>query len=617
MNLSRALPRFSTDPARLLRRIALIAVGAAAAVLATTWLFLLGVRVVYAGRALPGVTAGGVSLAGLSAPAAELALGSALTYPFDGHIVLRDGDRTWLATPAQLGVVIDAPGMARQALAMGREGWLGVRLADQLRAWFVGAPVAVRVVLDERIGAAYLKDIAAEIDRPLIEASLSVQGLDVTMAPGQIGRTLNIPETLLAVSPIVSHLYDAEVVLVVDESPPLVLDVSQQAALAREILSEPLTLTTDGAGPWAFEPAALAAMLRFQRVIDDQGARYVVGLDPDQLAAFLLPLAPELERSPENPRFIFNDETRQLDLLHSAVIGRVLDLPKSIETINAGVVAGRHEIALTFVLTDPPVLDHATAESLGITENVATVSTYFGGSSRNRIQNIALSAAEFHGLLIAPGETVSMAEILGDISLDTGYAEALIIYGTRTIKGVGGGVCQVSTTLFRAAFFGGYQIDERYAHAYRVTYYEKGPGSPGPGMDATVFPPLVDFKFTNDSPYWLLMETYIYGNSQLQWKFYSTSDGRTVQWSSSGPLNVKEAPEPLYKENPELPEGKIEQVDFEADGMDVVVYRTVTRDGSALHQDTIRTHYLPWRAIYEFGPGTELPDGAIVEEGED
>ncbi|MGH2627277.1 MAG: VanW family protein, partial [Anaerolineales bacterium] len=617
MNLSRAIPGLATDPAKLLRRIGLLAVGAAAATLATTWLFLLGVRVAYAGRILPGVTVGGVSLAGLSAPAAEIALGASLTYPQEGHLILRDADRTWRTTPAQLGVVIDVSSMARQALAVGREGWLGVRMADQLRAWFVGAPLPVRVVLDERIGAAYLQDIAAEIDRPLIEASLSVQGLDVTVAQGQIGRSLDVPATLEAVSPIVSRLYDAEVALVVDESPPLVLDASQQAALARAILSAPLTLTADGAGPWVFEPAALAAMLRFQRVIDDDGAGYVVGLDPDQLAGFLLPLAPGLERPPENARFIFNDETRQLDLLRSAVIGRVLNLAKSIEAINAGVVAGQHQIPLAFDLTDPPALDNATAESLGITENVVTVSTYFGGSSRNRIQNIVISAAEFHGLLIAPGETVSMAEILGDISLDTGYAEALIIYGDRTIKGVGGGVCQVSTTLFRAAFFGGYQIDERYAHAYRVTYYEKGPGSPGPGMDATVFPPRVDFKFTNDSPYWILMETYIYGNSQLQWKFYSTSDGRAVQWSSSGPLNFKEAPEPVYRENPDLPEGKIEQVDFEADGMDVVVYRTVTREGSVLHEDTIRTHYLPWQAVFEFGPGTELPDDAHVEEEED
>ncbi len=207
-----------------------------------------------------------------------------------------------------------------------------------------------------------------------------------------------------------------------------------------------------------------------------------------------------------------------------------------------------------------------------------------------------------------------MADILGDISLDKGYEEALIIYGDRTIKGVGGGVCQVSTTLFRAAFFGGYQIDERNPHAYRVLYYEQGPSSPGPGLDATVFVPLVDFKFTNDSENWLLLETYLYGNRQLLWKFYSGSDGRTVEWTSSGPRNVKEAPEPLYKKNEEFEKGEIEQVDFEADGMDVTVTRTVRRGGQVLHDDTFKTHYLPWRAIYEYGPGTDLPDDAKTEE---
>jgi vancomycin resistance protein YoaR len=171
----------------------------------------------------------------------------------------------------------------------------------------------------------------------------------------------------------------------------------------------------------------------------------------------------------------------------------------------------------------------------------------------------------------------------------------------------------VSTTHFRAAFYGGYEIVERYPHAYRVGYYEQGRGSPGPGLDATVFVPLVDFKFTNDTPYWLLMETYIYG-TQLLWKFYSGSDGRTVQVSGPRISNEKEAPEPLYKENPDLPEGKIVQVDWEADGMDVVVTRTVTRAGQLLHEDVIKTHYLPWRAIYEYGPGTELPEDAKTEE---
>jgi len=108
------------------------------------------------------------------------------------------------------------------------------------------------------------------------------------------------------------------------------------------------------------------------------------------------------------------------------------------------------------------------------------------------------------------------------------------------------------------------------------------------------------------------METYIYGN-QLLWKFYSTSDGRTVSFTSDR-SNKVDAPETIYRENPDLPKGKIVQVDYKADGLDVVVQRTVQRKGDVLYQDRIKTHYLPWRAIYEFGPGTELPHGAKVEK---
>jgi vancomycin resistance protein YoaR len=394
-----------------------------------------------------------------------------------------------------------------------------------------------------------------------------------------------------------------------------VLDVSRQAALARSIVEQPLTLQAEGAGPWIIEPQTLAGMLRFNLVQGTGGTEYEVGLDPAQLTAFLEPLAPELERRPQNARFIFNDDTRQLDLLQEAVVGRALDIPASLLSIESGLRQGRHQIDLAFQLEQPAVPSTATAAELGITQAVSVVSTYFGGSSSGRVNNIRTASSAFHGLLIPPGATLSMAEVLGDISLDKGYSEALIIFGDRTIKGVGGGVCQVSTTLFRAAFFGGYEIVERYPHAYRVGYYESGPNSPGPGLDATVFVPLVDFKFTNDTPYWLLMETYLYG-TQLLWKFYSGSDGRQVQVSRPRISNEVEAPEPLYKENPELEEGEIEQVDWEADGMDVVVTRTVTRDGQILHEDLVRTHYLPWRAIYEYGPGTELPDDAITEEAD-
>jgi len=607
------LPRRSSDALTLLTRLLLAAFLAGISFLAALFVFLLAVRLIFINRALPGVRSGDGALGGKTAQQMQVVLADAYTYPQTGLLALRDGASVWTATPADLGVSLDTQAMAEQALAVGRRGSLATRLQEQVDAWMSGVDVAPVVVFDQSRGAATLVSIAASINKAQLDATIGVNGLEVNVQPGQIGRTLDIDASLMVIQPSISLLHDADLPLVVRETPPLVLDASEQAAIARRILSQPLTLTTDGAGPWSFDPPALASMLRFNLVQDSQGGRYQIGVEPQTMAAFLEPLAPDLQRSPENARFVFNDDTRQLDLLQDAVIGRTLDVPGTIEAINAGLASGSHSLDLVFQTEQPAVPSTTTAADLGITELVVSARTYITGSSPERVQNIRLASAAFHGLLVAPGASLSMADVLGDISLDKGYAEALIIMGNRTIKGVGGGVCQVSTTLFRAVFFGGYQIDERYPHAYRVGYYEQGPNSPGPGLDATVFAPLVDFKFTNDSDHWLLMETYLYSNS-LEWKFYSAKDGRVISWESTGAQNVVDAPEPLYKENPDLPEGKIKQVDYQADGADVNFSRTVLRDGQVLHNDLIRTHYLPWRAIYEYGPGTELPEGAKTED---
>jgi vancomycin resistance protein YoaR len=280
------------------------------------------------------------------------------------------------------------------------------------------------------------------------------------------------------------------------------------------------------------------------------------------------------------------------------------------QAIQEKLIAGEHEIPLQFTMTEPPVLDTTPGASIGVTELIHEESSYFYGSSSARVQNITQAASRFHGLLVAPGETFSMAKALGNISLDTGYTEALIIYGDQTIQGVGGGVCQVSTTLFRAAFFSGFPIVERHAHAYRVYYYEKVAGnsidSSLAGLDATVYVPVVDFKFSNDTPYWLLMETYVNPSySSITWKFYSTKDGRTVNWDTSGLQNVVDAPDPLYTENADLPMGEVKQVDWEADGADITVHRTVSRGDQVINQDTFSTHYEAWQAKYEYGPGTD------------
>ncbi len=584
-------------------------------VLGATAAVLLGLRLAYDDRALPGVGAGGLNLAGLGATQIESGLWLAYDYPQAGMITLRDGDLIWEARPAELGVMVDVPLMTQQVLAVGRTGTVQQMAEAQIQAWFRGIQIPPRVIFDERVAYFQLQSLAEQIDQPTVEASLGLNGLEVEVRSGQIGRELDIEATLDAMAALVAAMKDGTINLAIEETPPLVLDASAQADAARRILSEPLTLTTEDAGPWTITPTELAAMLQFAVTGEGPTSSYQVQIDPTLLTAILEGLAPGLARVPQNARVIFNDTTRELDLMTPAVIGRSLDIPATIDAVQQGLLNGEHEIPLVFNIINPAVMDDTTAADLGITEAVSVVSTYFYGSGSARVHNIRTASAAFHGMLIPPGGTVSMAEILGEISLDTGYREALIIYDGRTVQGAGGGVCQVSTTLFRTAFFGGYQIDKRYPHAYRVRYYETGTGSPGPGLDATVFVPRVDFQFTNDTEYWLLMETYVYNNNQLQWKFYSTSDGRQVHWTSSGPQNIVHPDPPEYRENPELAEGVIKQVEWEADGMDVTITRTVTRAGETLHQDVFRTRYLPWQAVFEYGPGTEIP--GVTDDGEE
>lgn len=608
------------SPADLFSQVMLVLLGGFFIFLGLLLAVVLAFNLYYRGKIFPGVTIAGVQLSGQTAQEAAANLAARLTYPQTGRVVLQDNDQIWVATPNEIGLFLSSEATIQQALTWGRRGGPAARLTEQFRAWYRGVSLPPMLIYDERLGQAYLTNLAEQIDKPTIDASLSINGLEVVVQPGQIGRTLDIPTTLAAIHAQVETLRDGLVPLTIVETPPAILDASQQAEIARTMLSAPLTLRIQDAnegdpGPWTFKPEQLAAMLTIERTSTSAGDQYQVGLETSQLRGLLEQIAPELAQVPQNARFIFNDDTRQLEVIQPAVIGRTLLVEETLQKVNEELRQGEHNLSVVFDYTNPEVADNATAESLGITELVSSHTSYFYGSSGSRIQNISTAASRFHGVLVPPGATFSMADVLGDVSLDTGYAEALIIYGDRTIKGVGGGVCQVSTTLFRTVFFGGFPIVERHPHAYRVSYYEQRPdGSINPdfaGLDATVFVPYVDFKFTNDTPSWLLMETYVNEAARtLTWKFYSTSDGRTVDWDTTGPTHVEEPPDPVYNENPELSKGTIKQVDWEAEGADITVTRTVEKDGQVYLSDTIYTHYMPWRAVYEYGPGTKLPKDA-------
>lgn len=572
-------------------------------------------EIYYTDQVYPGVNVAGIDLSGLERTQARALLSEKLDYPERGRILFQDDDTIWLASPAELGFGLDLESTVNLAYQIGRQENLQTRFKEQVDSLYHNKMIDPQYVFHANEAETFLQNIAFEVDQPMIEASLSLNSIEVVEQSSQVGRTLEVWETIESLANQLQTLRDGEVPLVITETPPEIVDVGEQAKLIHQILSAPLTLSVpeldqQDNGPWTFPPEVIAQMITIERINSLEEPHYQVALDAGLLHAFLVDISSMFVREKQNARMIFDDETRQLQVLEPASIGRQLDIDGTIQSINEELMAGNHHVDLQMVYLEPDIVDNITAEELGIRELVGEATSYFYGSSRERIQNIRIASSRFHGLMVPPGETFSMAEALGTISLDEGYAEALIIYAGRTIQGVGGGVCQVSTTLFRTIFFSGYPIVERYPHAYRVRFYEQTPSghydSTLAGLDAAVYVPIVDLKFTNDTPHWLLMETYVRADGNaLTWKFYSTSDGRSVEWSSTGLRNIKPPPDPLYEENPQLKQGEIKQVDWAVEGAEVTVTRNVLRDGEVYIRDTIHTRYLPWKAVYQYGPGTE------------
>lgn|SRR5574341_174914 len=573
-----------------------------------------GYQIYYDGHIFPGVSVWGVDLSGMDPAEAAAALEGQFTYPQDTIITLRYGEMSFPLTAAELGVRFDAQRTVQAAYEIGRHPSVITSLGQQSTAWRQGIVVSPVIVFNQVVADSYLQQIALAINQPKMDAAVNVQGYQALATPSQVGRQVDIPATIEALGSLVTTLQSGEVEVVVVETPPTVVSAEEAARQVSAILAADLEVYIenpypDDPGPWIATRQALAEMIILELVPqDDSTAAYDVRLNEDQLRAFLEPLGPSLERQPVNARFVFEDGVGTLTPIAPSQPGRSLDAPATIQVINQRILEGQHRIPLVFKTTDPEVPDTATAEQLGITELVSSATTYFYGSSQERRANIQVAASRFHGVVVPPGGTFSFVHYLGEVSVETGFEQALIIYDGRTIRGVGGGVCQVSTTAFQAAFYGGFPIVERVPHGYWVSYYDAGEGA---GMDATVFEPVVDLKFQNDLPTYLLIETVTdTRKTTVTFRFYSTNDGRTIQ--KDGPYIANKVPHgpPIYELNESLPRGTVKQVDWAVDGFDATVNRIVYRNGQIIRQDSFFSRYVPWQDVFQYGPGASVPGGS-------
>ncbi len=269
-------------------------------------------------------------------------------------------------------------------------------------------------------------------------------------------------------------------------------------------------------------------------------------------------------------------------------------LNKALETGKTNVRVPARKVFSTVIV--PPEL-----EKQGIKEVLAVGKSNFRGSSPARRQNIRAAAQRFQGQIIKKDETFSFNTILGSVDEKYGFVKELVIKGNKNEKELGGGVCQVSTTAFRAAFTGGFPIVERRSHSYSVPYYKPF------GIDAMIYLGFSDFKFKNDTPGNILIQTFIEGNN-LYFIYYGTRDNRDINFEGPFISHYQEAPPVEVFETTDLAPGETKWVSNSHAGFVSKWVRRVYKDGKK-KEYTLKSNYRPWPA--QMLKGVELPPEKI------
>jgi vancomycin resistance protein YoaR len=573
--------------------VALIISGAATLLVVELWL---------TDRVLPGVYVWDVDLAGLTRDEAMARLSTDFRYPDDRYPVLRYGDQVWLIDPSDLGTEIDLEATTEAALAIGHQGGLPNRLIEQAAVLVKSRLVTPIFTFDPGLGRMFLSQVAREVNRPLRNATLSLgDDLAVEIIPGQVGLEVDEEATHSALAQRIAAMIGGEVELVVRESQPLLADLGMAQAEVQRILSGPVTLTASDLEPWIIEPAMLASWLILKPVAGTDGrVTLAVDLDSAQVTRMAEKVSVQVSYPPIDAQFRFDDDAGRLVTVAESAPGRTLVVTQTVALIQEAATSEQRTVPLPLVSVWPKIATE-DASNLGITELIGKGVTSFDGSSSARVQNIVVGAAQFDGLLIPPGGTFSFNHYLGEVTAEKGYEESIIIWGNTTRADVGGGLCQVSSTAFRAAFWAGLPITERWPHAFRVRYYE-----PPLGMDATIYSPSVDLKWVNDTGHHILVHTHVdKADNTLAFRLYGTNPGRTIEMDGPYESNPVAHGPAVYREDPTLPKGQTKQIEWAKDGLDVTVYRIVKENGAEMGRDTFFSRYRPWQAVYLVGTKEE------------
>ena len=551
-------------------------------------------------RLAAGTIVGGVDIGGLGRDDARLRLRERLAAFEASPVAFRFGSRTWSPTAADLGVRIDYDATISAAAAAG-PAFGAVRL-PVVQPFADSRSTLVALTLDETVLEAYLRRVGAEVAVPARDARLAVDAGGVRVSAPEEGVSLDLAAARSAVTAALARLEPVEIALPTEPVPPGVTaaDLEEARRSAEALLRGPVAVTFDER-TWELAAAQLATAL----ALPDGPAAAPPRLAPDRLLPLLEPIAAEIDHAPVDATFGWDGG---LVVVDPGEDGVAVDLPALAEAVAAAVMTERRIVDVPVVST-PPTVGPDAIDGLGITQLLASGASSFAGSSEARATNVAVATEYVSHSLIAPGGEFSFNHALGPIASERGYVQGTIILGDWFTSDIGGGVCQVSTTVFRAALFAGLPFPEWNPHTFRLAFYELD-GSP-PGIDAAIYQAddaegaTLDLRFANPTDGWLLLLLRLDGE-RLVADLYGSPTGFDVELGEPQLSDPVPAPAPIERPSDELPAGVREVVQAAQPGVTVGVVRHVRRDSVVVSETTFVSPYRPQPEIVLVGAGSSV-----------
>jgi len=517
---------------RLVRRIGKVALAVALLLV----LLALAAGIGFAGSAshiAAGVEIAGVNVGGMTAEEAQARLEAASQRSESVPVVFTAGGATFPLKPSDVEARADWAAAVDDALAKA-DGPVPLRGLERLWLRVTGASVEPLVDVYDAALAYRVSQIATTLDEPAREAALVLNGLEPEVVPGQAGHKLDQEAAAPVIVDALGGFERVETPLPVAVDQP---DVTQQemqavAAQARTVLSAPVQLTFNGAGI-SVKPREMARLLDLP-----SGGETELAVNQKAAARRFRNVSRGVARPPRNADFAVNAAGRVRVVPSRA--GRQLDVAATSAALLAAASRTANRNAELVIVERQPRTTTKEARALRIERQLASYTTLYSGTS-DRINNLQLAINLLDGARIAPGETWSFNERVGPRTEERGFRSAPVIINGEYEEGVGGGVSQVATTVFNAAWEAGIKIAERTAHALYISRYPTG-------RDATVNYPDVDLKLRNDTKRWIVIKAG-YDESGIIVRLLGAGPERRVEsiageLETTGPPTVERVPDP-------------------------------------------------------------------------